>query len=101
MLAHRREEQFQRPLCGMRIAVFASERRKPSEAPRRSPVARGRRVIVTGLGPMQQAFMVARGEKESAASWILELFQQHLGKLFGEFQFGGRKPRLEQLEQRR
>ena len=55
---------------------------------------------MAGLGPVQQLFMVARGEEKTAAVRVLELLEQHLGQLLGEFQIGRRKTGLQEFEQR-
>src|SRR5437773_43398 len=46
-------------------------------------IPRRRRIVVTGLGPVYERFVIVAGEKKPAAGWILESREQRIRELGG------------------
>ena len=67
----------------------------------RDAVARGRRIVVTGLGAMYERFVIVAGEEKSAAGRILESREQRVRKLGCPIEIALLERGLHQLNQRR
>src|SRR5204863_7094416 len=94
-------KRVQRALRGIEVTGLAQPVAEGEQRLRGDAVARGRRIVVRGLRPMDQRLVVVAGEKEAAACRILEPLEQSIGDFDRPRQVLRPGRRLLELEQRR
>ena len=81
-----RVELGESALCRLGVARIAAQGVQALQRQRRDAVARRRGVVVARLGTLDEPLVVVAGEEESAAFPVLELLEQHIGKVLGELE---------------
>ncbi len=95
-----RREKPHRALARLDVARRAAQMPQHDEGAGGDAVARRRRIVVPGLGPVKEPLVVVAREEESTVLGVLELVQQDVRELPRPCVVLGAKPRLQELQQR-
>src|SRR5207249_6673086 len=90
----------ERALGDERVARLAGEKVQALQGEGGHAVSRWRGVVVAGLGAVDQPLVIVAGEEEPAVRLVLELLEQHFGKVLGKSEHARVEFRLQQLQER-